>query len=847
MKFGQKMKFVRLQSLFPALVAALGFSITVPAQVQLPALPVDSHITKGTLNCGVTYYMVKNPQEKGYANLAIVQRDEPLSFAKQERLNTAFIGRMGLAPGTEGYLEDADGSTIYRFNHIPVYRQEVLDSTLLYTFAQVAASRAEQAVIVSGDIDPTALKSKMDIFSMMVSRMLVRENHHPDYVWEPSPAPIVRFHPQADPEITVTYAGARVPYAYMNTSQATVTQLFGNEMGVLLRHRLERNLRDADIPYRDIRFHAVGSADDGGDERYSVSVRVQEAQLDDAMRVISSTLAEMDAFGATPREFMEAKQVLQPHVRRKADNLPSNDTYTDRCIANFLYGASLAPDSETLRYFARKTLPDSTETRLFNNFSSALLEQLVNLTLEFSGIPNTLEAADEALFYYNLSYLYGSLSPSGKDYSWHGADTAGLNVRCPKVRIKSEKPEAVTGGTLWTFSNGMRVIFKPVKGSGMFSYALQLNGGLAQAGDLQEGEGGYFGDILSLYDVGGIPAYAFRDLLDANGIDLSAHVGLNGMSIYGDAPSDKFTLLLKMLLNITGNHAFNEAEYRRFIRNRQVGGSSIDEELHSRLDPGYAYTTVRHADALTDETWRKADTYFTDRFCHMQDGILIISGDLSEEAVKRHLTRYLGGFRTIKSTAAVRRSVPMQTVSGVTTYTGTDDPRGIYMLVDAEYPLSSGNFYTAQVAAEALRRSLVTQLVGYGFASEVSVEYLFHPQERLRMRITCRPLRQDGVPADVGEVSTERALMAVRMALRNASLTPVDPVDLQAWKARLLQQVNSLMATPAGFTSTLLARYAANKDFASYYTESINAISAADVQALLGALSAGGRIEYIVP
>ena len=55
------------------------------------------------------------------------------------------------------------------------------------------------------------------------------------------------------------------------------------------------------------------------------------------------------------------------------------------------------------------------------------------------------------------------------------------------------------------------------------------------------------------------------------------------------------------------------------------------------------------------------------------------------------------------------------------------------------------------------------------------------------------------------------------------------------------------MATPEGFTHTLLTRYSSNKDLTSRYAESISGITAADVQTLLAALYAGGRIEYLVP
>ena len=835
----------RLKYLVLSISALLSFSRIVPAQPQLPPLPTDSRIQRGTLGSGVTFYMVTDPSVKGYADVAIVQRNEPLSAAKREGIHSGFLGRMAIAPGPEGFLSDVDGSTVYRFGRVPFYRPEALDSTLLYTFALVAQSKAEQAVIVSGDIDAPELKKKMDIFSMLVPRMLVKENHQPDYVWEPSPAPSVQFHPGGKSSVSICYAGSRIPFSYMNTAQALVTDLFGAEFQVLLRHRLERNFREAGIAYGDIVFSALRSADYGGDEQYSVRVWVDRSQLHDAMRVMSATVAEMDAFGVSSEEFSDAKKVLMPRIHRKAAQDSAPGEMVSRCIAHFLYGANLAPFSETVRLFSRKNVADTTEARLFNNFSGALLEQLSNLTLEYTDAPDSLDKDDE-LFYYNLSYLYGSVINSGNDYSWRGADTLGLNATCPKVKIKSEKKEPVSGGSLWTFSNGMRVIYKQVPGNKIFHYALQLNGGLGQIPDLQEGEGGYIGDLLTLYDAGGMPAWHFREVLAACGISMDAELGLNSLSIGGAAPSSQLTLLLKALLDLANNGRLNQAEFAAYARNQSLRTPGIEDELDLRMNPGYRYTASRKAGALQEDTWKKAEKYYADRFSRMNDGVLILSGDLNEESVKKLLCRYLGGFRVLKGSTP-RKEVEFSPRSGTVTFTEPGPQTGIYVLMDAEYALTADHVYTSEVGVEALRRVLSKRLAAYGYTCDVQVRQLAHPQERFRLLLSCHPVPLSSLPADVPEVSAEKALTAIRSAIADAAQEAPEAIDLKLWKSKLEGEVRGIMASPAGFTTTLVTRYAVNKDITSRYQESIAGITADKVQQFLQTMAAGGRVEYIVP
>ena len=839
------MNVSRLKYLLLPIMAFLFFSRIVPAQTQLPPLPSDSRIRRGTLGSGVTFYMVTDPSVKGYADIAIVQRDEPLSASKREGLHSGFLKRMGIAPGPEGFISDVDGSTVYRFERVPFYRPEVLDSTLLYTFALVARSKAQQAVIVSGDIDAPELKKKMDIFSMLVPRMLVKENHRPDYVWEPSPAPSVQFYPGEKAAVSISYASSRIPFSYMNTAQALVTDLFGGEFQVLVQHRLEKNFREAGIACGDIRFSALRSGDYGGDERYTVSALVNRSQLHDAMRVMSTTLAEMDAFGVSVEEFTDAKQVMMPRVYRKAARDAAPGELVSRCIANFLYGANLAPFSETVRLFARKNVADTTETRLFNNFSAALLEQLSNLSLEYTDAPDSLDKDDE-LFYYNLSYLYGSVINSGNDYSWGAADTLGLNVSCPKVRIKSEKKEPVSGGTLWTFSNGMRVIYKQVPGNRIFHYALQLNGGLAQIPDLQEGEGGYIGDLLSLYDAGGLPAWRFRDVLAVGGISMDTRVSLNSLSIEGSAPSSQLMLLLKALQDLTKNGKLNPSAFAAYRQKQALLETDIDAELNLRMTPGFRYTASKKVEALQEDSWKKAEKFYADRFCRMNDGVLILSGDLNEESVKKLLCRYLGGFHVLKGTTP-RKAVDFSPRSGTVSFTEDGPQKGVFVLMDAEYALTADHVYTSQVGAEALRRVLSRYMAAYGYTCDVRVSQTAHPQERFRLMITCLPVPLSSLPADVTEVSAERAATAVRAAILEASRQLVDPVDLALWKSKLSSEVKNIMASPAGFVSTLLTRYSVNKDITSRYQESISGITADKVQQFLSTMASGGRVEYLVP
>ena len=816
-------------------------SITVPA--QLPTLPVDKRIQKGTLGCGATYYMVTNNSVKGYADIAVIRRDEAPSEESRKSLDPRLFSRMEIAPRPEGYMSDNDGSTVFRYQDIPIHNQAILDSTLLYTFRQMAKSRSEQAIIVAGDIDPVELKKKMDIFSMLVPRILVKEAHAPDYEWEPSPAPYVSVNAipgKKDIEISVTYSSARIPQHLMNTPQTLVTSILASEFQTILGHRLERNLKDAGIPFGEIRFATLRSMDTGGDERYTVVVNTAPEFTDAAMRTMSSTIGELDSFGAKDNEFSDAKSILTPGFLRRAAATPSAQEDVDRCIAHFLYNAPLSPFSEEATLFARKNVADSVQARLFNRFAAALAEQLSNLSLVYTTSADSLDK-DEALFYYNLAYLYGSIASSGKDYSWHSADSLGLERQTQKVLIRSEKTEAVTGGKLWTFSNGMRVAFKQLPGSGMFSYSLVLNGGLSTIGDLLPGEGGYISDLFSLYDAGGLSCNAFNDFLRASGVTMNADVGVFSMSLYGDAPSSQLSILLKAFGAIANDRNFNWGEFEAFSRSQQLRPLPIEDAMFLQMNPGFVASNAKRRGMLSAETGRKADKYYQSRFARMNDGILLIAGDLDEGVVKKLLLRHLGGFDTDRGSLP-RPMVELRPIVGTKTMEGPGEP-GVYIMMDSEHSVTSQSYYAGDIAARALRQSLVRHLAPYGYYVDIQASLIVQPQERFRMFISCLPARADGLPENTPQ-DIERALTAVRAAIREVSSKPVPATDLAAWKALSLQEAKNSMASPAGAVNALEARYAFGKDI-SKYEASINSITPEVLHTLLRSLASGGRIEYL--
>ena len=819
----------RLHSLF-CVCAVLIISITVPAQ-SLPELPRDERIQSGTLRCGVPYYMVSSSTEKGFADFALVRA----GIDNKEFEGRGFLARSGVSPRRNGYGYTSGNATILRFDHVPVYDPAVLDSMLLISFASVAALDVPQAFVICGDIDAAEVRKKMDIFSMLVPRRNYAESAAEPYIWRSREAPSITVRKGAPASVRVSYFAPRVPAAQMNTTQALVSGILGEEFLTILRHRIEQGLQDERIPYGDINCTMRRSSDAGGDERYSIEVTTAESSVKEVESLLARTLASLDVYGAKLEEFTDAKRVLFPEVVREAVRIPSNSEFADKCIAHFLYGADLAPSSEKLRFFARKNLSDTLETQLFNNFSAALLDPLENLSLRYA-VPKASLDETEAVCRYYREYLYGEMTLPSRDYSWR-ADTIAPLQEYPRVKLRSEKADPVSGGTMWTFSNGIRVIYRQFPGTGYFTYALVLSGGLAQIRGLEAGEGAYIGDMFPLYQTGGLSSRGVRDMLAVNGISMDASADQNTLLIRGDAPADGLQLLMNSLLGIANSRSYDNRAFETYVRNTAESIPSVDDRLFAAMHPDEKCAVRKDPKAFSTNTRFKAEALFEERFSRLNEGVIVLAGDLDPAYVKKLLARNLGGFRVSKNSPgrkterpSPRRSAAVDTLKG--SYPSVE------LRLEADYSLTGVNYYATSIAAEAMRRHLVGALAEDGVAVRVDCGISSYPQERLWMRISCFPA---GVPLDM-----EKLLRDVRSALPAVLSAKLGAADLKAWKNRTLSSVKAELGTPKGVVDMSIMRYGAGKDLVSHYADNIAAIDAGKINDMLSSLIQGGKSELIV-
>ena len=829
----------------------IGFSIMMPAQ-NLPVLQKDGAVTTGSLANGISYYLVTNPSMKGVADFALVRKGVCDTLSARKELSSLphfnktipykFLSRKGIGCRPEGYVSYREDATIFRFDDVPVFDQAASDTTLLMLFDLIAAQPRQHSIIIAGDIKPAAIIERMNVFALMVPFRSPAYKKK-EYVWNPSAETEYSFIQSAHSSVAVDFRSPRTPDDQMNTIQPFISELFSGALREVVSGRLRETLQARGIPVRSVIVANEGSADSSGDEHFRVSVESSGSWQMPATMAVASTLSEIYAKGVGIEEYKVARNsVLNGFLKPQ-----TNDALVRQCVSSYLYGADLATPATKARFFSSRNMSPKAEVDLFNGYVSALLEDLGNCDVVWTG---DKEQYDEWLWPVLFKSVWNGVALLEKPvYRWKTTqrDTSDFwsEKNKVKVKVKSIVTEPVSGGDMWTFSNGMKVIYKKMDTKGRFNYSLMIKGGYSTVRGLQRGEGAFFSDMLGLCNISGMSGSDFGKTLRAEGVEMDCTVSTSDLRLSGSAPSNRLTLVLKSLLSVANQRRASGPAFESW---RNMERASLKPAyLDSLMYPDYNYSAVKTPSGLVDRTMQDAQNFFESQFVKSNDGVFVIVGDMPAESVQKILCQYLGGFRVSKS-SSVRQFSPYKLRTGSTTYSRVGTPVEISLALACAEPFTTENYMAFKVAGLALQRRLTGVMAGHGFSVRMDDRFSIWPQEALELIFTCTPVPESGLPYGVKSGSDQpmRSLVEARKVIENVLSNPVNAAELASCKSLLTNGYSTYLADPKNYVDAVLMRYSGGKDVLTGYNNRIGSVSAEKVKEIFGALSEGMRIEYVV-
>lgn len=823
---------------------------------ELPVLKADPNIKTGSLNNGVNYYIAENRLKPGEADFMLVQKAghgaHALCGSKYfpESSVQCFLERNNIVYDRNGYVLDTPDARIYNFSGVQLSTAKT-DSLLLAITDMIARTpevgNNRQAIVVAGDVNADELIKKLSLLGMMVPEVLVEDVEKP-YSWTPTSSPAFEIRPDGKvlSYVSIEYSAPNVDRKLVNTVLPLMSGQMSDEFGEVLRRRLMRIYKYNHIPVAGIDVEVRLSGTTSSDEKFRVTVSTTEEFIADAYTLLVETLADADVTPIYGKEYeLTRMKMMHDSGFRVKQAKTTNAAMAERCMNAFLYNASLAADSEKYAFLQGRVLPDTTRLGHFDRYVKALVDRDANVTVRSNA---QLELSD--LY---MSSWQKAVDEAHKEalFAITDADTTmlpgpGLKSKAPKI-----KPEALTGGKLWTFPNGVKVVYKQKNTGGLVYYNFALGGGMDAVQGLKNGEGKFIPDILFCSKISGIPGRDFLNMLNAEGITMEPSITYSRFCIEGHAPASRLNLLMKSLLAIANERVgdrdaftyYMDCEKMRLDGNVQAIRDRV-VALDSIMCMGNRYSKFKLSNSLNDQTYERAELFFSNEFAQCNDGVIVLISDRSEDEVLKLIQPYIGRFK-VNSVATQRRIDKMSSMTGASLYIKDGDRNSIDMVMTVPLQVTTANHALAQIAVMAVKDAAFAAMRGTGYYPDAAFTVDIYPSERLGVMITVQEASLEGLDQDEHQDPLP-VLVGIRREIEKMCREKISDARLNELKTRLKDSVKELESSPEFWAEMTAIRYVDGKDLVTRYADRVNAVTAEQVRQMIEKLYNGGKVEYVV-
>lgn len=763
------------------IAAGVFFTTIMPAQ-ELSLLPQDPAVKCGVLPNGLSCYVTANASSEGIADFALVRRD--------------YTGN----------------ETVLSLEDVLTSAEQSVDSTLLLIMKQVEADAvpADQAVVVSGDVDAASVIMKLKYMSLMIASSA--PSPLPDYKWEGDGklnVSSVRDTLKGLSTVRCEWNAARAPWEYMNTVQSAIYEKAVWEMGKVAQMWIRRNLRELGVPVADVMFRYSGNVRGVVDEKLAVEVTVALRDEMVAENQMLAVLSALDQGNVADSDLLLAENEYMLSLERLSGRpVIDNGEYVRMCTDAFLYNRPLSGARERLGYFVSKDVPARSRKKIFTGIVSALLD--------VASLTDTVAQVSSGIML---------------------SDTLALPGMGVKQKVKSSRKDPFSGGVVWTFANGFKVIYKKMPTGRTLYYSLSLNGGYANVDDLCRGEGAYMSDFIDNSWICGMRGREFKDLLQLSGMTMKSRVNLHNTVISGQVKDRNAGLMMKGILAVAGGCKVDTASVKYYVESERLSqlvhkGKDVRAALDSLMCPGYRYTSFKTEEGLQESTFDKAEILFESLVFKMNDGILVIVGDMSESELKKLLQMYVGGFK-VKSVASRRPSLQYRPMSSWMEYSVEGYRNAAVVAVSGMVPMTASNHFAAEIAAMMMERKVKERFADRNIAVRLSYARNIYPDERFSIFVMME-----------GDCSQEDAA-EIRKVLGECS-RDLDERIIQAYKNYVKNAYALQMQNPEYWMRVIPLRHMEGKDFTTGYAAKIDAVTTAQVKDIFKTLEDGAGVEYII-
>lgn len=528
----------------------------------------------------------------------------------------------------------------------PIGEKEILESAPVETLQRYYKDwyRADNmAVIVVGDIDPDQMEKEIkDRFADMPKPgddVRERENV-PVPILEETRAAIV-----TDPEQSMTmvqYAikGPRTPVVTESQYRAKLVEDLFHGM---LRTRFDEIRQKPESPYA---FAFNYTSEMGRQvDIFQVTAFAKPGMVDKTTEVISTEIERVRRHGFLAGEFERQKEEALNNFERAVKEKDKADAraYTFEMVNHFLEGEAM-PGREAELELAKKYLPTITLDEV-----NALAEEWTNRkdrVVMASGAARDKMPEEKQL----LAIMESVGKADIKAYEEvEVSDT--LMAKAPEAgKVTDEQKIESIGVTVWTLSNGARVVIKPTdfKNDEIMFQALSP-GGTSLVNNKKYWSANSSDGIVSDSGIGEFDRATVRKMMKGKNAWVSPYVWEREEGLRGSASPDDLEAMMQMIhLTFTAPRkdakAFEawKGSQETFVKNRDLNPQSVFfDKLRAFSDNNHPRSKPMTMEVLETIDLETAFEFYNDRYGDAGDFTFLFVGNVDTAKLKAFSETYL--------------------------------------------------------------------------------------------------------------------------------------------------------------------------------------------------------------
>ena len=710
----------------------------------------------------------------------------------------------------------------------------------------------QQALIVVGDIDVDQVYNKIvKLFSDIPAPVNPKEKVMPAV--EINDEPVVGI--LTDPENTQTSVefvwklGEPTPKEMAGTAIGYVERLIKRIISSVMAERFEDITSKADAPFLGAGF---GIADLCATcEVVEGNVVAENAKILEATEAFLMEIEKLKRFGVTDQEVDRVKEdIIKTYKTWVAGaDTRKNPDFIQALMGHFFKGTPYMEPAMQLQ------ITEALCSQLNADMINQILSQLLtgeHLTIIYTGVdqPGQVHPTKEQLLACVEKAQKAQIEAPkaeviNKDFM------LGQNFKAGKVKSTAA---GQYGTTVWTLSNGLKVVVKPTQyKKDQVIFSLVKDGGLTlvPTEDMPSFERNIAQLFASTSGIAGFPSNTVSKMLSGKSVRVGANIGATSNGISGSCDPEDFETAMQLLYLNFAAPRFDQEEWN-------VAINQLSSILPNMINtPDYAlskhvYEDLYHSpryQMVDMEMLQKAnlDTYaknYKKMFADVAGATLYIVGNVEPEAIKPVVEKYCGAIAKGKKAAQINKENILKFAKGqnIDEFTAKmNTPKvTVIQVYNADMP------YTVQKDVNLTAASFILDMIyvatlreeeggTYGASSVMQLDY--------------EPLSQKGIIQVAFDTNVDQQKTLRELAIKGLkNLAEQGPTDEQLTRAienakkNLPEQriTNNYWQSALRFNDKLGGNYDAE------YEAAINNITAQGIKDALNEILKAGNFTEIV-